>query len=394
MADQPVNLSPGIKRQAEIYQQGLTGITPSQPLLVMELEQEAKTKLKAEAFNYLAGGAGVEDTMRGNRLAFQKWNIVPRFLRNVARRDLQITVLGRNLPAPIILAPIGVLGILHKDGELAVARAARSLGLPFVVSTVSSHSMEEIAEVMGDSPRWFQLYWPGNSDLAASFLQRAERAGFSAVVVTLDTYLLSWRPRDLQNSYLPFLKGDGLANYFSDPVFRAAVKGAPEKHPEEAIRYFMGNYSNPTLTWEDLSFLRRHTRLPILLKGILSSDDARQAADHGMEGIIISNHGGRQLDGAIPALEALPPAIDTVADRLTVLFDSGIRCGADIFKALALGAKAVLVGRPYCYGLAVNGEQGVYDVMQNLFAELDLTLGLAGCASVQELSRENLAPFR
>jgi len=214
------------------------------------------------------------------------------------------------------------------------------------------------------------------------------------VVVTLDTYLLSWRPRDLQNSYLPFLKGDGLANYFSDPVFRAAVKGAPEKHPEEAIRYFMGNYSNPTLTWEDLSFLRRHTRLPILLKGILSSDDARQAADHGMEGIIISNHGGRQLDGAIPALEALPPAIDTVADRLTVLFDSGIRCGADIFKALALGAKAVLVGRPYCYGLAVNGEQGVYDVMQNLFAELDLTLGLAGCASVQELSRENLAPFR
>jgi lactate 2-monooxygenase len=391
MTEPTFSTAAGLKRQTEIYKQGLAGQTPAQAICVEELERQAKAVLKPEAYGYVAGGAGAEDTMRSNREAFQRWRILPRFLRDVSQRDLSVALLGQHLPAPILLAPIGVMGILHKEGELAVARAARSLGVPLILSTLSSHTMEEVAAEMADAVRWFQLYWPGNPDLAASFLRRAEQAGYSALVVTLDTYLLSWRERDLQNAYLPFLRGEGLANYFSDPVFRAAVQGDPTKHLPKAIEYFGQVYSNLALTWTDLAFLRRHTRLPILLKGILHPDDARKAVDHGMDGVIVSNHGGRQLDGAVAALDALPGIVDAVAGRAAVLFDSGIRRGADVFKALALGAQSVLLGRPYCYGLAVNGQQGVCDVVKNLLADLDLTLGLAGCASLKELSRENLA---
>jgi isopentenyl diphosphate isomerase/L-lactate dehydrogenase-like FMN-dependent dehydrogenase len=374
----------------EIYQQGLAGKTPAQRVCVEELEQQAKAALTQEAYGYVAGGAGAEDTICSNREAFQRWRIVPRFLRNVAQRDLSVDLLRQRLPTPLLLAPIGVMGILHKEGELAVARASRTLGVPLVLSTLSSQTMELVAQEMADGVRWFQLYWPGNPDLAASFLQRAERAGYSALVVTLDTYLLSWRERDLQNAYMPFLRGEGLANYFSDPVFRAAIQGDPKENLPKAIQYFGQIYSNLALTWTDLAFLRRHTRLPILLKGILHPDDARKAVDYGMDGVIVSNHGGRQVDGGIAALDALPRVADAVAGRSAVLFDSGIRRGADVFKALALGAQGVLLGRPYCYGLAVNGTQGVCDVIANLLADFDLTLGLAGCASVKELSRENL----
>ncbi|MGP0062839.1 MAG: lactate 2-monooxygenase [Isosphaeraceae bacterium] len=350
----------------------------------------ARKKLKTKAYDYLAGGAGAEETMRANLEAFRRWRIVPRLLRNVALRDLGVEVLGQRFPAPFMLAPIGVQSILHKDGELATARAARSLGVPLILSTVSSATMEDVAAAMGDVPRWFQLYWPRDDELAASFLRRAEAVGYSAIVVTLDTCLLSWRERDIQNAYLPFLRLHGLANYFSDPVFRAAIGGDPNHNLRRAVEHFAKVFSDPSRTWDDLAQLREVTRLPILLKGILHPDDAIRAVDHGASGVIVSNHCGRQVDGAVAALEALTGVVGAVGDHTTVLFDSGIRRGADVIKALALGAKCVLLGRPYCFGLAVNGEQGVRDVVTNLVADIDLTLGLCGCSSCKELGRANL----
>jgi isopentenyl diphosphate isomerase/L-lactate dehydrogenase-like FMN-dependent dehydrogenase len=379
-------------RQLEIYKAGLIGKIPEQPVSVEELEREAASVLSRSAFDYLAGGAGAEDTMRANLEAFRRHRLVPRFLRDVALRDMSVELLGTRLLTPILLAPIGVLGILHKEAELAVARAAAPLGVPLVLSTVASTPMEQVAEAMGEAPRWFQLYWPRDDALAASFVQRAERAGFGAIVVTLDTYLLSWRERDIRNAYLPFFRGDGLANYFTDPVFRQAVGGDPLLHPLRTSEYFAHVFSDPARTWADLEKLRQWTRLPIILKGVLHPDDARRAVDHGAAGVIVSNHGGRQLDGAIAALDALPRVVDAVGDRTTVLYDSGIRRGSDILKAIALGARAILLGRPYAYGLAVAGEDGVRDVLLNLIADLDLTLGLAGCASLSDLGREWLVP--
>jgi isopentenyl diphosphate isomerase/L-lactate dehydrogenase-like FMN-dependent dehydrogenase len=383
-------LSLGVQRQMEIYLGGMRGQTPSQPLAPEEMEERARAVLPAPAYIYVAGGAGVEDTVRANRAAFRRWRIVPRFLRDVSRRNLGIELLGRRLPAPVLLAPVGVQGMLHPDAELAVARAARSLGVPLVLSTVSSTPLEAVAEALGDSPRWFQLYWPRDPALAASLVGRAERAGYTALVVTLDTYLLGWRERDLQHAWLPFAHGQGIANYLTDPVFRAALPAPPERDPAAAARYFLAVVSNPALTWADLAWLRRQTRLPILLKGILHPDDARLAVEHGIEGVIVSNHGGRQVDGAVASLDALPAVAEAVAGRTALLFDGGIRRGADVFKALALGAQAVLVGRPYCWGLAVDGERGVREVLRNLLADVELTLGLAGCASPAEVGRESL----
>jgi isopentenyl diphosphate isomerase/L-lactate dehydrogenase-like FMN-dependent dehydrogenase len=379
-----------MQRQLEIYKAGLIGKTPEQPVSVEELEREAASVLSQSAFDYLAGGAGAEDTMRANLEAFRRHRLVPRFLRDVSLRDMSVELLGARLLTPILLAPIGVLGILHKEAELAVARAATPLGVPFVLSTVSSTPMEQVAEAMGEAPRWFQLYWPRDDELAASFLQRAERAGFGAIVVTLDTYLLSWRERDIRNAYLPFFRGEGLANYFTDPIFRRAVGGDPLLHPLRTSEYFAHVFSDPSRTWADLEKLRQWTRLPIILKGVLHPDDARRAVDHGAAGVIVSNHGGRQLDGAIAALDALPQVVDAVGDRTTVLYDSGIRRGSDVLKAIALGARAILLGRPYAYGLAVAGKNGVRDVLLNLIADLDLTLGLAGCSSLRDLGRESL----
>jgi isopentenyl diphosphate isomerase/L-lactate dehydrogenase-like FMN-dependent dehydrogenase len=378
----------GPDRQASIYKAGVAGVTPSQPVSVDELARKAKTVLKESAYDYLAGGAGGEDTVRANHEAFRRWRIVPRWLRDVSRRELSVEVLGRRWPAPVALAPVGVQGIFHKEAEVAVGRAARSLGVPLVLSSVSSRTMEDVAEVMGDAPRWFQLYWPRNNDLAASFLSRAERSGYSALMVTLDTSYLAWRERDVQNAYLPFLLGEGLANYVTDPVFQAAVGGDPRKHPVKTLEVFGEQFSDPSRTWADLARLREATTVPIILKGVLHPDDARKALDHGAAGVIVSNHGGRQLDGALAALDALPGVVAAVGDRTTVLFDSGIRRGADVVKAMALGARAVFLGRPYVYGLAVNGEQGVYDVVANLLADLDLTLGLTGRASFAELGRD------
>lgn len=376
----------GMERQLTIYRSGQLGARLAVPVSVALLEQAAKEKLTPQAYDYVAGGAGGEQTMRANREALDRWRIVPRMLRDVSTRDLSVPLLGETLPAPVLLGPVGVQGIIHPEAELATARAAASLGIPTVVSTVSSFPLEKVAEANGAGLRWFQLYWGRDTELTASMLERAERAGFRALIVTLDTRLLGWRERDLQHPYLPFLLGHGLANYFSDPVFRAQLTQPPEKDPVAAIHLWGEIFSNPSLTWENLEFLRQHTRLPILLKGVLHRDDALRAMDCGVDGLVVSNHGGRQVDGALGSLDALPAVLDAVCGRFPVLFDSGIRRGADAFKAIALGAEAVLLGRLYIWGLAVAGEQGVRDVVLNFFADLDLTLALAGYTCFRELS--------
>ncbi len=376
----------------QIYLAGLAGERPPVPVSLALLEQRAKEVLAPEAYDYVAGGAGGEETVRANLEAFTRWRIVPRMLRNVSQRDLSVELLGLPLPAPVLLGPVGVQSIIHAEAEIAVARAAASLGVPFVLSTAGSRTIEQVAEAMGDALRWFQLYWSKDPDLTASMVSRAERAGYSAIVVALDTQMLAWRERDLQQAYLPFLRGEGLANYFSDPVFRSKLAKPPEEDPVSAIRYWASIYSNTALTWDDLGFLRQHTRLPILLKGVLHRDDAARAVDCGVDGLIVSNHGGRQVDGAIAALDALPGVVEVVKGRIPVLFDSGIRRGSDALKAMALGARAVLLGRPYLWGLAVAGEQGVREVVLNFLADLDLTLGLSGYCSCRELDPSALAP--
>ncbi|MGG4167836.1 lactate 2-monooxygenase [Rossellomorea vietnamensis] len=367
--------------QNQIYQKK---VRPSIPFRFEELEQMAREKLEDGPFYYVAGGAGGEETMRANRSALDRWQIVPRMLNNVENRDLKVTLFGETYSSPLLLAPIGVQSIVHPDGELASARAAASMNVPFIASSASTYSMEEIASVMGDSPRWFQLYWSNDLEIAASMLRRAEASGYSAIVVTLDAPMMAWREYDLENAYLPFLSGEGVGNYVSDPVFRSKLKHPPEVDGNAAAILWSQVFGNASLTWDDLDFLREHTRLPILLKGILHPDDAKLAVDRGMDGIIVSNHGGRQVDGAIGALDSLPVICDVVNGRIPVLFDSGIRRGADVVKALALGADSVLIGRPYMYGLTLAGEQGVKDVIRNILADLDLTLALSGQSSISE----------
>jgi isopentenyl diphosphate isomerase/L-lactate dehydrogenase-like FMN-dependent dehydrogenase len=389
MADGEVQLSQQQELYAnfqfQIYALGLSGERPPHALLAAELQERARERLGEEAFGYVAGGAGAELTMRANLQAFERVQIVPRMLRDVSSRDLSVSLLGTRMPAPVLLAPVGVQSIVHREGELAVARAAAALGLTMILSTAASHTIEQVAAEMGESSRWFQLYWPTDRDLAASFVARAAEAGYGAIVVTLDTWLLGWRPRDLRNAYLPFLKGEGVANYFSDPVFRGGLARAPEEDPASAIGHWAYQFSNPKVTWADLEWLREQTSLPILLKGIEHPDDARAALDAGVQGLIVSNHGGRQVDGAIGALDALPAVREAVGDELLVLFDSGIRSGADVFKALALGADAVCVGRPYVWALALAGQQGVEHLLRCLLAEFDLTLALSGYTTPAQL---------
>ena len=375
--------------QNEIYLGGLTGTLPAFPCESAALEDAAREAFDPGPFGYVAGSAGSESTARANRAAFDRWRIVPRFLRDVSQRDLTTTVLGTTFAAPVALAPVGVQGIVHKEAELAVARAAGSLGLPMVLSTVSSYRMEEVAAA-APGPKWFQLYWPREKSVAESFLDRAAASGFEALVVTLDTFILAWRPRDLSGAYLPFLHRMGLANYESDPAFLAGLDKTPEEDPGGSVLRWMSMFGDPTKTWDDLAWLRRHWSGPIALKGVLHPDDARKAADAGMDAVIVSNHGGRQIDGEIASLDALPDVVAAVGDRMTVLFDSGIRTGSDVMKALALGAKAVLVGRPYVYGLGLGGEDGVRHVLRSLCAELDLSMGLAGVKNVREITADVL----
>jgi isopentenyl diphosphate isomerase/L-lactate dehydrogenase-like FMN-dependent dehydrogenase len=307
-------------------------------------------------------------------------------LRDVTQRDLSVNVLGTAMPAPVALAPIGVQSIVHPEGELAVARAAAAVGLTMTLSTVSSHALEDVAAA-GAGPKWFQLYWPNDPELAASLVGRAERAGFSAIVVTVDAFLPGWKPRDLQQAWQPFLEGVGIANYLSDPVFLARLARPPEEDPQGAVGEFIAQFSNPSLTWDGLGALRGMTSLPVALKGILHPDDARRARELGIDGVVVSNHGGRQVDGTIASLDALPAIVDAVGEDLAVLLDSGVRSGADVAKALALGARAVLLGRPYVWGLALGGEPGVLAVLRTVLAELDLSIGLSGLTRIADLDR-------
>jgi lactate 2-monooxygenase len=382
--------APGTTRQGEIYIHGMLHQQREViPTRQDALEAAAEAKMSPEAFAYVAGGAGREATAHANRTAFDRRRIVPRMLRDVGDRSMATTLLGRSRPHPLLVAPIGVQELAHPEGDLATARACAATNTPMIMSNQASYAMEDIAAAMGDAPRWFQLYWGKSDDLVASLVRRAEACGAGAIVVTLDTALLGWRTRDLDLGYLPFLQAKGIAQYTSDPVFRAMLG---DKHDDAMAQatLFMGIYSNPTITWERLAFLRGVTKLPIILKGINHPADARQAIRSGMDGIIVSNHGGRQVDGAVAALDALELVAREVAGAMPVLFDSGIRSGADVFKAIALGADAVLIGRPYVYGLALAGEAGVSAVIRNMLAELDLTMGLSGCRTIGDIREATL----
>lgn len=407
----------GRLRQGTIYTNGLAGRRTRVPVRPRDLEERARAVMTRRGWAYVYGGAGAERTMRANADAFARWRLTPRVLRNVETRDLSVTLFGRTFPVPVFLAPVGVLEMAHRDADLAVARAAASLGVPMIFSSQASVDMETCAAAMGASPRWFQLYWSKSDALMESFVRRAESCGCEAIVLTLDTTTLGWRPRDLDLGSLPFLSGKGIAQYTSDPVFRAALDqpipqpatkaavtpasvlgllGAARRFPgstlralrsgeaRRAVQSFASVFSRRTLEWKDIARLRAATRLPIVLKGIVHPDDARRAIDAGAQGVIVSNHGGRQADNSVASLDALPAVVDAVNGRIPVLLDSGIRSGADALVALALGASAVCVGRPYVYGLAIAGEAGVREVLENILAELDLTLGLIGCRTIAE----------
>ncbi|WP_375496718.1 lactate 2-monooxygenase [uncultured Jatrophihabitans sp.] len=416
--------SPGRRYQNLIYRDGVTGRRPVVSTSAAGLEHQAKRHMSRRAWAYVAGGAGSEATMAANRAAFERQRLVPRMLRDVSARDLTVELLGTRLPAPLLLAPIGVLSLAHRGADLAVAKAVAERKIPFVFSNQASVAMEDTAAAMADAPRWFQMYWSTEDELVDSFLHRAKAIDARALVVTLDTTMLGWRPRDLDLGSLPFARGEGIAQYTSDPVFRRLIEQAPPASgqrprvtpqtirtliemtshypgdfrenlrsplPRAAVETFLRIYSRPSLTFDDIATLRKRTDLPVFLKGVLHPDDAKRALDVGATGIVVSTHGGRQVDGSIGSLDALPGVVDAVGPDVPVLLDSGVRSGADVAKAVALGARAVLLGRPYVYGLAVAGEAGVGAVLDTIIAELDLTLGLCGVTSVAELSRDNLA---
>jgi len=374
----------------EIYLQGLAGVVPTLPMAYAGLEAKASAAMPQSVWSYLAGGAGDERTQRANVAAFDRWGLIPRMLVGAKERDLSVDVFGMKLLAPVFMAPIGVIGICAQDGhgDLATARAAAATGVPMVVSTFTADPLEDVAAEFGDTPGLFQLYVPKDREFAASLVQRAESAGYQAIVVALDQPVTGWRPGDLATAHSPPLHGYCLTNYTSDPVFRAGLAQPPEENPQATILHWMQTWSN-ALTWDDLPWLRSLTGLPLIVKGICHPDDARRAKDGGVDGIYCSNHGGRHANGGLPAIDCLPRVVDA-ADGLPVLFDSGIRSGADIVKALALGATAVGIGRPYAYGLALRGVDGVVHVLRSLLAETDLIMAVDGYPSLKDLKPDAL----
>ncbi|MGW0017095.1 alpha-hydroxy-acid oxidizing protein [Rhodococcus sp. NPDC003382] len=420
---------PGRERQGVVYRDGALGRRPAVPTNFADLERAARRASSKRAWAYVAGGAGEGRTMRNNRRAFDRWAIVPRMAHGVTERSLGTTVVNTALSSPLLLAPVGAGALMAPDSDLAIARAAAATGVPYIFSNQGCTPMEDCAAAMGDAPRWFQLYWSSDEDLVDSLLHRAETIGAEAVVVTLDTTVLGWRPQDLNLGSLPFARGEGIAQYTSDPRFRDIVRrridaaretvaerpditwGAirtllamTRNHPgrfldnlrspvpRAAAETFLEIYSNPGLSWDHLATLRDRTRLPVVLKGILHPDDARRAVDLGVDAIVVSNHGGRQIDGSFASLDALLDIRAAVGRGPTLLLDSGIRSGADVFVALALGADAVLLGRPYMYGLALAGQRGVEEVIRNVIAEFDLTMALAGARSVDEIDERFVRP--
>ena len=376
--------------QLEIYGAGLQGVLPTLPMGFAELEERAAAALPPSVWSYVAGGAGDEHTQRANVAAFEHWGLVPRMLRASTDRDLSVELFGIALPTPLFMCPIGTIGLCAQDGhgDLATAQAAARTGVPMVASTLTVDPMEDVAEQFGSTPGFFQLYTPTDRAVAESLVARAEAAGFKGIVVTLDTWMPGWRPRDLRTSNFPQLRGLCLANYFSDPAFRAGLDQNPAEDPRAATVRWMTIFGNP-LTWEDLPWLRSLTSLPLILKGICHPDDARRAIDAGVDGIYCSNHGGRQANGGLPALETLPGVVEA-AGGAPVLFDSGVRSGADVVKALALGATAVGIGRPYAYGLALGGAAGIVHVLRSLLAEAELLMAIDGYPRIADLSPEAL----
>jgi isopentenyl diphosphate isomerase/L-lactate dehydrogenase-like FMN-dependent dehydrogenase len=389
MSDAPRNFGP--ETQGAIYLRGMSGALPDIPTSFTGLEAAAQRKMSREAWAYTAGGAGLETAMDANRAAFARFPIAPRMLGGAGVRDLRCEMFGAKAAAPIFSSPVGVLEMMHPDADLAVARAMSRLKLPMIISSQASYPMEEIAAANGDGPRFYQLYWGKQDGVAESFVKRAEACGCRAIFITLDTTILGWRPRDLDLGFSPFLRSQGIAQYTSDPAFRALLPQTPEDNPQAAAITFTQMFSEPGLDWSRIAKIRSWTKLPVVLKGIMRADDAAKAVNEGYDGIMVSNHGGRQVDGGMGALDALPGITAAANGKIPVFFDSGVRCGADIFKALALGATAVGIGRPYVYGLALGGDVGVETVMQYLAAELDITMALNGCRIPGDISRETLA---
>ena len=419
-----MSLQPALERQRSIYLKGMSGQRPPVPFHSAALREAARRKMSDAAWAYIDGGAGNEESISANSAAFSRYAIRPRMMRPNETADHSGLLFGRRLAFPLLLAPIGALDLVCRGADRLVARAAGQLGVPMIFSNQAGLSMEACAAAMGDGPRWMQLYWSKSDELVQSFVRRAEACGCEAIVLTVDTTLLGWRSRDLSHGYLPFLRGLGIAQYVSDPVFRQLLQagggkpaaGAPKpgvtlttianllegkcnhpggfwknlfsKEPLEAVRLFISIYSNPALSWEKLVWLRGQTKLPILVKGILRPDDALQAVAAGADGIIISNHGGRQVDGALSTLDALAPIRAVLPKPFPLLLDSGIRSGSDVFRALALGADSVLLGRPYVYGLAIGGQGGVRDVMMNVLNDFELTARLAGCRDLAEIDAD------
>jgi lactate 2-monooxygenase len=389
MSDAVRSFGPEI--QGAIYLRGLGGAKPNIPTSFTGLERAAREKMTPEAWAYTAGSAGLETSADANRAAFSRFPIAPRMLGGARERNLGCEIFGVRAAAPLLTCPIGVLEMMHPDADLAVARAMGRLNLPMIISSQASFPMEEIAKANGDGPRFYQLYWGKSDAVAESFVKRAEACGCKAIFITLDTTILGWRPRDLDIGFLPFLRGQGIAQYTSDPAFRAMLPQTPEENPTAAAVTFTQIFSDPGLDWARIAKIRSWTKLPVILKGIMRADDAAKAVSEGYDGILVSNHGGRQVDGGVGSLDALPGVVAATKGKIPVLLDSGVRCGADVFKALALGAKAVCVGRPYVYGLAVGGEQGVSTVMEYLLAELDLTMALNGCRTPGDIGVELLS---
>jgi isopentenyl diphosphate isomerase/L-lactate dehydrogenase-like FMN-dependent dehydrogenase len=427
----------GRARQDAIYRPGALGVAPGVPTDVAELERRAQAVMTRKAWAYVAGGAGSGATMRANRAAFDRWQVVPRMLHATTERDLRTTVLGTELAAPLLLAPVGAAGLVAQDADLRIAEGAHASGIPYVFSCQGCSPMEATAQAMAGTPFWYQLYWSTDEQLVDSMIGRAEAAGAQALVVTLDTTMLGWRTRDLGLGSLPFARGQGIAQYTSDPRFMELVRerlgsgarGAQSlgidarrplraarsvagglgtllsmsrehpgrvrdnlrsAEPRAAVETFLDIYSNPGLSWEHIATLRERTSLPVVLKGVLHEDDARRAFDAGVDAVVVSNHGGRQVDRSIAALDALVRVREAVGPEPTVLMDSGVRTGADLFVALALGADACLLGRPHVYGLALDGAAGVGAVIDNVLGELDLTMGLVGAASIADITRDLL----
>ncbi|AIY17692.1 lactate 2-monooxygenase [Pimelobacter simplex] len=375
--------------QLELYLGALGGVLPAHPFDYADLEARALAALPPELRTYVAGGAGDESTQRANVAAFERWAVVPRMLRAPAERDLSVELLGRTLTSPLLLAPVGVIGICTPDqhGDVHAAEVAAATGVPFIGSTLMSDPLEVVSAAAGDAPKWFQLYTPKNRELAESLVRRAEAAGYEAIVVTLDTWVPGWRPRDLASGNFPQLRGKALANYTSDPVFQEMT--GPNPDPGTVVMTWAGTFGHP-VTWEDLPWLRSLTDLPIVLKGICHPDDARQALDAGVDGIYCSNHGGRQANGGGAALDWLPDVVAAVDGRAPVVFDSGVRSGADVVKAVALGADAVAIGRPYAYALALGGVPGAVHQIRSMLAEADLIMAVDGYPTLADLGPDAL----